>query len=74
MLHPDLFSPKFFESLKALQAAGFRRPRPGELPSECEIEGAETFLVNDKGDVKSVSQVDGSIQSWPYKAKPRGAP
>jgi len=74
MLHSDRFSSSFFENWKALQAAGFRHPGPGELLSEFEIEGADAFLVNDMGDIKSVSQVNGSIRSWPYKAKSRSAP
>ena len=74
MLDPDRFSPKFWDSLKALQAAGFWLSDPDELPPECQIEGADTFLVNDKGDIKSVSQMNGSILDWPYKARPRSAP
>jgi hypothetical protein len=74
MLDPKHFSPKFWENLKALKADGFRFPEDGELPPECQIEGGLSFLVNDKGDIKSVSQGSGSVLSWPDKAKPRRTP
>jgi len=68
MLNPDNFSPKFWENLRKLKAAGFRLPGDDELPAECRIEGSMTFLVNDQGDIKSVEQGSGGIMDWPYKA------
>jgi hypothetical protein len=67
------FLPQVLRKLEGVRAAGFRHPGPSELPPECELV-ADTFLVNDKGGIKSVSQMNGSLRDWPYKTKPRSAP
>ncbi len=63
MIHPDHWSPDYQKNLQQLQQQGFHHPKQEELPEHLQrFCGAETFLVNDKGDIKSVSQATGEIK------------
>jgi hypothetical protein len=70
MIHPDHQSPDYQKNLDALQKQGFHSPKQEELPEHLQkFCGAETFLVNDAGAIKSVSQATGEIKDVPRTPK-----
>ncbi len=63
MLDPDKIPREFFDNLKALMKAGYRSPE-GKECDNLPLEGANTFLINDQGDIKVISQSTGKVSTW----------
>jgi hypothetical protein len=63
MLHPSSWSPDYSKNMRKLQDEGYHHAKHDELPEYLQgLCGAETFLVNDAGAIKSVGQTDGTIR------------
>lgn len=80
MIRPGSEHPDYKKNVKKLEAEGYRFPKVGELPAEIEMlygEGAESWMIGKKGDIKSVSQSTGEIsvvlppRTLPTPQKPR---
>lgn len=73
-IHPDHRSPDYKKNVQKLLDEGYHAPAQKELPEHLRgFCGAETFLVNDAGALKSVSQSSGEIKDvcrTPLKLKP----
>ncbi len=76
MICPDNWHPNYEKNIKKLEGEGYHLPKVGELPRHLEmICGGETYMVNNKGQIKSVSQGSGQIADvslMPPKRRPPG--
>lgn len=61
-IFPGNWHPDYEKNVQKLQSEGYRYAKQEELPASLQhICGAETFLINTTGTLKSVSQSSGEV-------------
>ena len=66
MINPANWSADYEKNIKKLQDEGYHYSTQEELPAHLQrIVGGESYLVNEKGEIKAVSQATGEIRDVP---------
>jgi hypothetical protein len=61
-IFPGNWHPDYEKNMKKLEAEGYRGAKQEELPPHLrQVCGAESYLINSEGDLKSVSQSTGEV-------------